>query len=138
MPAATALLWAQFDAAVGQANTALARTGLSERIGVRHAGDEYWLTAPGPRGGKRSIAVFARLRAVKGHVSGGAQITTSETRATLYLTPTIEGGRLRWLLPPTGTEFSARIVDDLLLSVFGNDPAATRRLCPYFSLDEGL
>lgn len=129
---------AQFDTAVREANAALERTGLSERIAVRHSGDEYWMTAPDPQGGARSIAVFARLRAVKGQVSGGAQITTSETRATVYLVPTIEGGRLRWLLPRTGTEFTARIVDDLLLSVFGNDPAATRRLSPYFSLDEGF
>jgi hypothetical protein len=41
-------------------------------------------------------------------------------------------------LPHTGTEFTVRIVDDLLLSVFGNDPVATGRLAPYFSIDEGL
>jgi hypothetical protein len=138
IPGATAVLWAQFDEAVRQANAALEQSGLSERIAVRHAGDEYWLTAPGPLGGERSIAVFARLRAVKGQVSGGAQITMSETRATVYLTPSIAGGRLRWVMPRTGTEFTARVVDDLLLSVFGNDPAATQRLSPSFSLDEGL
>ena len=78
------------------------------------------------------------MRAVKGQVSGGAQITTSETRATIYLIPSIDGGRLRWMLPRTGTEFTARVVDDLLLSVFGNDPAAARRLAPAFSSDESL
>lgn len=105
---------------------------------VRHACDEYWITAPGILGGERSIAIFARVRAVKGHVSDGAQITTSDTRATVYVTPSIEGDRLRWLVPHNGREFTARVVDDLLLSVFGNDLAATHRLSPYFSLDECL
>jgi len=114
LPRATALLWAQCDQAVREANAALERTGLSERIAVRHTGDEYWLTAPAATGGERTIAIFACVRAVKGHVSGGAQITTSETRATIDLTPSIEGGRLRWFLPRTGTEFTARVVDDLL------------------------
>ncbi len=138
MPGATALLWVQFDAAVREANAALERAGLRERIVGHHAGDEYRLTAPGLLGSDRSLTVFAQLRAVKGQVSGGAQITTSETRAMIYLTPSIAGGRVRWLLPRTGAEFSAQVVDDLLLSVFGNDPAATQRLAPAFSVDAGL
>jgi hypothetical protein len=31
-------------------------------------------------------------------------------------------------------EFTARVADDLLLSVFSDDPAATSRLRPYFSV----
>lgn len=88
-------------------------------------------------GDARYIRLFVGLRSVDGHISGGAQITTSATRATIYLIPAVVGGRLRWRMAATGSEFTARIVDDLLLSVFANDPAATLRLGPSFSIDDG-
>jgi hypothetical protein len=55
----------------------------------------------------------------------------------MHLAPSIEGGRLRWLVPAAGAEFSARVVDDLILSVFADDPTAATRLTDYFSLDDG-
>ena len=127
-------LWTVFDNAVEQANAALERAGLAERLGARRTGQEYWLGMTGPGSEPRHIAVFVGLRAVEDYVSGGAQITTSATRATIYLILSVDGERLRWIVAQTGNEFTARVVDDLLLSVFGDDPAATVRLSPYFSL----
>ncbi len=89
----------------------------------------------GPGGEHRHITVFVSLRGAAGRASGGAQVTTSQTRAIIYLVPAIDGRRLRWIVPPTGREWTAGVVHDLLLSVFGDDPAATTRLSPYFSLE---
>lgn len=143
IPGAIAALWTLFDDAVAQATAALERAGLPERILTRRTEREYWLYMTEPNGEQRQITLFTSLRAVDGQPSGGAQVTTSQTRATIYLSPTIDGGRLRWLVPaaaaactkPGTAEFTARVVDDLLLSVFADDPAATYRLTPYFSVE---
>jgi hypothetical protein len=134
IPGAITALWALLDDAVEQANAALKHAGLAERIGTRRTSQEYRLGMTGSGGMPCHIAVFMSLRAVAGRASGGAQITTSATRTTINLVPAVEGGRLRWIVAQTGREFTARVVDDLLLSVFGDDPAATVRLSPYFSL----
>jgi hypothetical protein len=130
---ATTLLWALIDTAVAQVNAALARRGLAERIAVRRASHEYWLTAPGPDGAERErcVAFLVSLRTVHGHAQGGAHVTTSQTR------PHRPGahyrrGRLRWLVPAAGREFTAQVVDELLLSVFSG-PAAAARLDRYFT-----
>ena len=138
VPGAITALWALIDDAVGQANAALEHAGLAERIGARRTSQECWLDMTGPGGEQRHIAVFMSLRPVRDRASGGAHVTTSQTRATIYLVPSVDGGRLRWIVAQTGTEFTARVVDDLLLSVFGDDPAATVRLSPYFSLGESM
>lgn len=136
IPGAMAALWALFDEAVTQATQALEQAGVTDRILTRRTSREYWLSMPGPDGARRSIAIFISLRPVNSHVSGGAQITTSETRAAMHLVPSINGGRLRWLVPAVATEFSAPVVDDLILSIFADDPAATGRLTAYFSLED--
>ena len=135
---AIAALWTLWDDAVVQATAALAQAGLPERILTLRSEHEYRLEIACAEGEPRRIWLFAGLRTVDGHASGGAQITTSSTRATIYLVPSVDGGCLRWRVPATGTEFTARVVDDLLLSVFANDPAATCRVGPYFSIDESF
>ena len=137
IPGAITALWTLFDQAVTQATHALEQAGLPERILTRRTSREYWLSMAGPDGARRSISLFVSLQAVQERASGGAVIATSETRAVLHLVPTLEGGRLRWLVPAAGVEFSARVVDDLILSVFADDPAATARLTSYFSLEDG-
>lgn len=136
IPGAMAALWTLFDEAVTQATHALEQAGLTDRILTRRTSREYWLSMAGPDGARRSISIFVSLRAVQGHASGGAQITTSETRAAMHLVPSIDGGRLRWLVPAAGGEFTTRVVDDLILSVFADDPAASGRLTAYFSLED--
>jgi hypothetical protein len=138
IPGAITALWALLDEAVEQANAALEDAGLAERIGTRRTSREYWLCMAGPGGEPREIALFVSLQAVEGRASGGAQITTSQTRAAIYLVPSVHGGRLGWIVAQTGRDFTPRVVDDLLLNVFGDDPAATIRLAPYFSLDESV
>lgn len=123
------------DAAVAQANAALAASGLDERIATSRDVWEYRLEATGWGGAQRSIAVEVGLRAVGSHVSGGARITTSETRSCIDLAPRLEGDRPRWVVRRTGHELSAGIIDNLILSVFGDDSVATKRLDGLFSTD---
>jgi hypothetical protein len=136
IPEAVAALWTLWDEAVAQATAALVHAGLSERIVTVRTDHEYRLGMEAVEGDARYIRIFVGLRAVNGHASGGAQITISTTRATIYLVPAMAEGRPRWLIPATGTEFTARLVDDLLLSVFANDPAATRRVGRYVSVED--
>jgi hypothetical protein len=138
IPGAITALWALLDEAVEQANAALEDAGLAERIGTRRTSREYWLSMAGPGGEPREMALFVSLQAVEGRASGGAHITTSQTRAAIYLVPSVHGGRLRWVVARTGRDFTPHVVDDLLLNVFGDDPAATIRLAPYFSLGESV
>jgi hypothetical protein len=138
IPGAITALWALIDEAVEQANAALEDAGLAERIGTRRTSRECWLSMAGPGGAPREMTLFVSLQAVERRASGGAQITTSQTRATIYLVPSVHDGRLRWIVARTGRAFTPHVVDDLLLSVFGDDPAATIRLAPYFSLDESV
>jgi hypothetical protein len=138
IPGAITALWALIDEAVEQANAALDDAGLAERIGTRRTSREYWLSMVGPGGEPREMALFVSLQAVEGRASGGAQITTSQTCATIYLVPSVHGERLRWIVARTGRDFTPHVVDDLLLNVFGDDPAATIRLAPYFSLGESV
>src|SRR5205823_14693534 len=97
---------------------------------------EYALSMAGPDGEHRHMAVFVSLRGAEGRASGGAQVTTSQTRAIIHLVPSSDRGRLRWIVPGTGREWTAGVVHDLLLSVFDDEPAATTRLSPYFSLED--
>jgi hypothetical protein len=133
-PGAIEVLWGTIDTAVAEANAALERSGLSERIALRCTPHERHLGLDGLDGRPRHIAVFANLRVLEGRVSGGAAINTSESRAAIHLVPSIQSDRLRWLVVGPGTEFTAQVADDLLLSVFSDDPAATSRLLPYFTL----
>lgn len=137
LPGAITLLWALLDEAVSQANQALEQAGLDERIAVRRTEREYWLGLPGPDGGERQIAVFVSARPHGAAISGGAHVTTSETRARIDLVPTAEGGRLRWLIPAAGRELTAGVVDDLILSVFADDAEAARHLSGFYTADDG-
>src|SRR5690348_8593421 len=124
-PGAIEVLWAIIDMAVAEGNAALERSGLDECISVRQTPHERLLSMEGFDGRLRQIAVFANLRVLDGRVSGGAAINTSESRAAIHLVPPILGDRLRWLVVGAGTEFTAQVANDLLLSVFSDDPAAT-------------
>jgi hypothetical protein len=122
IPGAITALWALIDEAAEQANAALEDAGLAERIGTRRTSREYWLSMAGPGGEPREMALFVSLRAVEGRASGGAQITTSQTWATIYLIPSVHGGRLRWIVARTGRDFTAHVVDDLLLECLRRRP----------------
>lgn len=135
---AVSLLWSLVSTAVAQANAALAAADLPERIAVQRTSDEYRLTLPGPDGLQRHIAFFVGVRAIGDHASGGLQITTSETRARIYAVPMPERDRVRWVIPASGQDLTAQTVDDVLLSVFGDDPGATARLSASFSIGDGL
>lgn len=132
-PQAVETLWAILDTAVDHANTAFDRFGSGDHIDSRRTEREYRLSMMGT-GGEREITVFASLCLVDGRPSGGAQISTSETRAEIHLVPSVDTGGADWVVSPTGAHFTERTVGDLFLSVFSDDPAATKRLSPLYTV----
>lgn len=130
-------LWSLFSEAVTEANLALAAAGLSEQLTIVTHGQGCRVTLEGDEGG-HEISVHTALRQVGGHLSGGAQISSSATRATISLAAVLTAAGPRWVVPASGCEFTAAEVGDLLLSVFGDDGAATSRLLPCFSLGDGF
>jgi hypothetical protein len=85
--------------------------------------------ANGPDGHERYIAVLP-LRRGEGEEAIGAYISTSNTRATMYVVPVEKGSRVAWQVAVSGQPFDAGVVQDLFLSIFANDPGATSRLSP--------
>jgi hypothetical protein len=132
-PSAISLLWTLFDKAVEQANSALERAEATERILLHRTMREYRLSMAGRDGEERQIAVFASLTLVGGRPSGGARITTNQTRASIVLLASWDGQRMQWTISESGTELSEQVIGDLFLSVFSDDPAATSRLSSHFT-----
>jgi hypothetical protein len=127
------ILWSIIDQAADEATEALEQAGLGGRLEIERLSHDYRLRLRAPEGGERQITIFANVSAVEGHLSGGGHISTTATRATLDLTPIVDGERVRWIIPSSGVEFSEEILGDLLLSTFTDDAAAMGRLSPYFS-----
>ena len=133
--AAVAGLWELFDQARLQANAALARAGVPERISVRRTSIERHYGLAGPDGGSRTIAVFVNVPVVHDHLLGGVEISNSQTRQPISLAPVLEAGTVRWQVASLGTWFDEDLVHNLFLSVFGDDPIATARLSPLSGID---
>jgi hypothetical protein len=131
IPGAIRELRTLFDEAALEANAALEEAGLADRI--EQDGRYFRLRGPHSQG---YIAISISLRAVDGQASGGAEITSSETRAIIHLTPRETDGTVCWIVRGTGAAFTGESVHDLFLSVFGDEPGATARLLPCFSLEE--
>jgi hypothetical protein len=125
-----AALWVLFDEAVTTANAALEREGLPERITVEGSGTERRYTLAGTAGRAREIKVTFAAGPEDEAFAGSAFIGFSYTRACIRLVSAIAGSQMRWFFASQGAEFTADIVHDLFLSVFGDDPLATFRLSP--------
>jgi hypothetical protein len=134
---ACAALWTLFEEAAEQANGALAAAGLDEQVQVSVRGNCCRVTLDGDEEG-RHLIVYTGLRQLGSHLSGGAQISTSATRATIHLAPVLVADGPLWVVESTGDEFTVREVSDLLLTTFGDDGAALTRLLPYFSLESSV
>lgn len=126
-------LWDIIDQTAAEATEALEEAGLGGCLEIERLSHDYRLRLHRPGGGERQIAVFANVSAVEGHLSGGGHISTTATRATINLTPVVDGDQVRWVIPAAGVEFSGEILGDLLLSTLTDDAAATGRLTSYFS-----
>jgi hypothetical protein len=124
------VLFSLFDDALTKANAALARAGLVDRVTTRGTGIERSYSLVDANGEERVISISVALQGTAGHINGGAFIGLSRTRLAIYVVPAIHGEQVRWLVAAKGTEFTADLVHDLFLSVFGDDAAATFRLSP--------
>ena len=131
---AVAVLLASFDRALAQANQALARAARNERIVVDHQDHchQYSLTASFQA--PRSISIFVSLKEEDNKVVGGALISTSQSAALMYLVPTYRD-KVQWMFQSAQVLLTPRIIDDLFLLVFSDDPAALARLSPLCGLD---
>jgi hypothetical protein len=132
---AISALWALFDEATQEANAALARAGSPEQLTIQRSGAEGTYRLAGPNGIRREIRITLTINISQGQRYGGATITTSHTRAYIYLEPVKADEQMRWRVGDTAPEFTAEIVHDLFLSVFADDPAATQRLSPLSGMD---
>jgi hypothetical protein len=130
LDAAMALFWTPFEDAVAQANCALARLGLKDRLAIERTGSQRWIRFAGAEGRELAISVFITARARDGQIAGGAILTTSQLRAAICVSPVLEAGDVRWVVPATGMPFTADMVNDLFLSVFSHDPVATGSFTP--------
>lgn len=133
--AAAEALLSLFDTAVAQANAALLEAGEEGLITVTSSGHERQYWAIGPDGQSRVISVFLALPVVDGHLCGGVFISSNRSRLSMYLAPTEADGQVRWFVPDSDREFTSDLVHDLFLSVFTDDPSATRRLSPLSGSD---
>ncbi|GAC1511018.1 MAG: hypothetical protein NVS2B16_11850 [Chloroflexota bacterium] len=129
------ILWSMFDEALRETTTALEQYEATDYITARRTDSDYRLSMSDSYGAQQHISIFASLCMRDGHASGGAGITVSGTRATIWLTPSTNHAHLGWIVRSTGVQFTAKAVDDLFLSVFSDDPAATMRLSNHFTID---
>ncbi len=129
VPEAITALEQLFDQAIAQANLAFEVAALQDSL----SRDGTVIVATGPTGA-RQISYFVSLRSVHGHGSGGAVISTSVTSAVIYIVPRVSAGTPHWFVLPTGAAFDLAAVQDLFLAVFGDDPAATSRISPWFTI----
>jgi hypothetical protein len=129
---ATAMVqfWTPFEEAVVQANRALARRCLKDRLAIERTGSQRWIRFAGPEGRERAISVFITAHARNGLIAGGAVLTTSQLRTAIYVAPMMQAGDVRWVVPTTGMPFTPEMVNDLFLSVFSKDPVATGSFAP--------
>jgi len=129
-PAALASLWNLFDRSLDQANAALGALGMAGKMELRDGPTERRYCAPGTGDAQRFIAIVPLLSSGGHGRDTGAFVGTSTTRATMYLVPVTNGGRVGWQVAASGRPFDADVVHDLFLSVFADDPGATSRLSP--------
>ncbi len=130
-----AVLWELFDTARLQANDALERAGVLERISLQRTGNERRYVLVGPDGSSRTISIFVNMPVVNGQVFGGVYIGNSQTRQPIFLVPVLQAHKVQWQVESMGIEFDKDLVHDLFLSVFGDDPMATCRLSPLSGFD---
>jgi hypothetical protein len=127
--AALDALWDLFDQARSQANEALTAFGMAEGITLRDEDNVRRYCAAGADGALRFIAIVPMRRSGSDEAIG-AYISTSRTRATMYLVPATKRSRIIWQVAASGQPFDPDVVHDLFLSVFADDPSATSRLSP--------
>jgi hypothetical protein len=128
-------LWTLFDDATAEANRAAARIGGVEPITVQRKEHERWYCTAGPDGTPRAIGVLISVLTTCDGDYAYARISTSQTRCTIDLVPISRGPGVRWVSPTSGDELTVKVLHDLFLSVFADDPQATLRLSPISGLD---
>lgn len=117
-----------------RANGLLEQQGRDERIVVTRHGIERRYSF-GDSVDRRCVSLFACVPAVDGHAFGGAFVTTSKTPPYIYLLPTVEGARVRWIVTATRTSFNRMTARDLFSAVFGDDDEALTRINPLIGFD---
>ncbi len=130
LPQMMTALWELFDDAWTQANTALEQAGVPERIGMERTHNERRYVLTEPDGAQRTLSIVLTLAVIDQQPCGWASILPSTSRAEIQLVPRVERGKVAWQVAASSAKLTAAVVQDLFLSVFADDPAATLRLSP--------
>jgi hypothetical protein len=130
-----AALWQFFDQARLQANAAFERAGVPQRIVVHHASNARSYTLVGPADNERIISVSINMPVVNDQILGGIRIGNSQSRQSISLMPILGPDQIQWQVVSLDRQLDAGLIQDLFLSVFGDDPMATARLSPLSGFD---
>jgi hypothetical protein len=130
-----AALWELFDQARLQANAALERAAVHERIIVQHECNARSYALVSPAGSERTISVSINMPVVNDRIFGGIRIGNSQSRQSISLMPILWAGEIHWQVVSLNRRLDEGLVHDLFLSVFGDDPMATARLSPLSGFD---
>ena len=126
-------LWALFETAVAEANAALDDLGPGEALVLQRTESRGRMMI-GSGGDARTLDLVVTPRAVDGTVSGGAVLTTSQTRASIPLALVQDnlGDPLRWVVLTTLEPMTPAVIQTLFLYAFGDDPHASMQVANYF------
>ncbi len=135
LPMMVAGLWSLFDDARTEANAAFAQAGVPERIDLEPAPNERCYMLTEANGAQRTLSVSLTLSVIGQRPCGWASIRNSTSRAEIHLVPRVERGNVAWQVAAPSAKLTSAVVQDLFLSVFADDPAATLRLSPLGGAD---
>lgn len=130
---ASRVLWALFETAVAEANAVLGDLGPEESLTLQRTESRGRIII-GSGADARTLDLVVTPRAVDGSVSGGAVLTTSQTRASipLALVQDRPGDTLRWVVLTTLEPVTPAVVQTIFLYAFGDDPHASMQAANYF------
>ncbi len=131
--AACRALWALFETAVAEANSALGDLGPEDSLILQRTESRGRIII-GSGSDARTLDLVVTPRAVDGSVSGGAVLTTSQTRASipLALVQDRPGDPLRWVVLTTLEPLTSAVIQTIFLYTFGDDPHASMQVANYF------
>jgi hypothetical protein len=126
-------LWALVEGAVAEANAALGGLGPDETLSLQRTENRGRISI-GKGADARTLDLVVTPRVVAGAVSGGAVITTSQTRSAIpvALVQDTANDGLRWVMLTTLAPLTPQVIETIFLFAFGDDPRASMEVANYF------
>jgi hypothetical protein len=124
-----------FDRGCGEANVALARQSLPQRITCHHIEGECRYGLGDQATDPRFVALNIAVPAIDGHIFGSAYINTSQSLPSICLVPCIWEEIVCWTVSATGTPFTEQVVHNLFACAFQKDARAREQIAPLVGYD---